>query len=362
VQVGRPLRRVTREPFGTTRDGQPVEAFTVTNAQGLELRVITYGGIIVCLRTPDRAGRLDDVVLGFDTLDEYLRDSPYFGAVVGRYANRIAAGRFTLDGTTYQLATNDGTHHLHGGVRGFDKVVWQAEPFDGPRGAGVVLTHTSLDGDEGYPGTITARVTYILTDRDELVVHYYAATDRPTHVNLSQHSYFNLAGAGVRDVLDHELTIKASRYTPVDVTLIPTGELAPVAGTPFDFRRPTSLGARIDQAAEQLRNGRGYDHNYVLDRDGAGLASAARVREPSTGRVLEVYTTEPGLQLYSGNFLGEDDGGIRGKSGRVYGIRCGFTLETQHFPDSPNQPHFPSTVLRPGGEYRSRTVFAFGAA
>jgi aldose 1-epimerase len=354
--------RVAREPFGATLDGQPVDAFTITNAHGLALRVITYGGIIVSLRTSDRAGRLGDIVLGFDTLDEYVSDSPYFGAIVGRYANRIAAGRFTLDGTIYQLSTNDGKHHLHGGRRGFDKVVWQADPFDGPHRAGVVLTHTSLDGDEGYPGTITARVTYILTDRDELVVHYYAATDRPTHINLSQHTYFNLAGAGTRDVLGHELTINASRYTPVDVTLIPTGELAGVDSTPFDFRRSMSLGARIDQANEQLRNGRGYDHNYVLDRAGAGLAYAARVREPSTGRVLEVYTTEPGLQLYSGNFLGQNDGGIRGKSGRVYGARCGFTLERQHFPDSPNQPHFPPTVLRPGEEYRSWTVFAFGAA
>jgi aldose 1-epimerase len=362
VQVGQPRRGVAREPFGATRDGQPVDAFNFANVRGLAIRVITYGGIIVSLRTPDRAGRLGDIVLGFDTLDGYLSDSPYFGAIVGRYANRIAAGRFTLDGTTYQLATNDGKHHLHGGVRGFDKVVWRAAPLDGPHGTGVVLTHTSLDGDEGYPGTITARVTYILTDHDELVVHYYAATDRPTHVNLSQHTYFNLAGAGTRDVLDHELTIKALHYTPVDGTLIPTGELAPVDGTPFDFRRPTSLGARIDQANEQLRNGRGYDHNYVLDRDGAGLTYAARVREPSTGRVVEVYTTEPGLQLYSGNLLGQDDGGFRGKSGRMYGARCGFTLETQHFPDSPNQPHFPSTVLRPGGEYRSHTVFAFGAA
>jgi aldose 1-epimerase len=341
VQVGQPPRRIAREPFGATRDGRPVEAFTVRNARGLETRIITYGGIIVSLRTPDRAGRLGDIVLGFDTLDEYLSDSPYFGAIVGRYANRIAAGRFTLDGTAYQLSTNDGKHHLHGGWRGFDKVVWRADPFDGPHGAGVVLTHTSLDGDEGYPGTITARVTYILTDRDELVVHYYAATDRSTHINLSQHTYFNLAGDGVRDVLDHELTINASRYTPVDAALIPTGELVPVDGTPFEFRKPTALGARIDQANEQLRNGRGYDHNYVLDREGAGLAYAVRVREPSTGRVLEVYTTEPGLQLYSGNFL--------------------FTLETQHFPDSPNQPHFPSTVLRPGEEYRSWTVFAFGA-
>jgi aldose 1-epimerase len=353
--------RVARAPFGVTRDGRPVDAYTLTNARGLELRAITYGGIIASLQTPDRAGRLDDVVLGFDSLDGYLSDSPYFGAIVGRYANRIAGGRFTLDGRTYELAANEGPHHLHGGMRGFDKVVWDAQPFDGPRGACVVLTYTSPDGEEGYPGTLTARVTYALTDRNELVVDYHATTDRATHVNLSQHTYFNLAGA--RDVLDHELTINATRYTPVDATLIPTGELAPVERTPLDFRTPAALGARIDQPHEQLRNGRGYDHNFVLDRGGGALAHAARVTEPDTGRVLDVHTTEPGLQLYSGNFLarpGSD--GIRGKSGRVYGARSGFTLETQHFPDSPNKPHFPSTVLRPHAEYRSRTVFAFGTS
>jgi aldose 1-epimerase len=356
-----PVRRgrIACEPFGVTRDGRPVEAFAFGNARGLEIRVITYGGIIVSLRTPDRAGRFDDVVLGFDSLDGYLDDSPYIGAIIGRYGNRIAAGRFTLDGTTYQLTTNDGTHHLHGGRRGFDKVVWDAEPFDHGQGAGVILRHTSPDGDEGYPGTLTARVTYTLTDRDELVVDYHATTDRPTHVSLTQHTYFNLAGSGVRDVLDHELTIDASHYTPVDATLIPTGAIAPVDGTPFDFRAPAALGARIDAAHEQLRNGRGYDHNFVLDRRGPGLAHAARVNDPGTGRALDVHTTEPGVQLYSGNFLGQLGAGIRGKSGRVYGTRYGFTLETQHFPDSPNKPHFPPTVLRPLEEYRSRTVFAF---
>jgi aldose 1-epimerase len=358
VSVGR--GRVARGPFGATRDGRKVDAYTLTNARGVELRAITYGGVIVSLRTPDRAGRLDDVVLGFDSLDGYLTDSPYVGAIVGRYGNRIGAGRFTLDGRTYQLATNDGAHHLHGGRRGFDKVVWDAEPFDGPRGAGVALSYASPDGDEGYPGTLAARVTYALTDRDELVVDYYATTDRPTHVNLTQHTYFNLAGAGARDALDHELTINATHYTPVDVTLIPTGEIVPVERTPFDFRTPAALGARIDDAHEQLRNGRGYDHNLVLDRRGPGLAHAARVSEPGTGRVLDVHTTEPGLQLYSGNFLGQVGAGIRGKSGRVYGARYGFTLETQHFPDSPNKPQFPPTVLRPGEEYRSRTIFAFG--
>jgi aldose 1-epimerase len=358
VPVGR--APVARAPFGTTRDGQAVEVFTLTNAHDVEVRAITYGGIVVSLRTPDRDGRLDDIVLGFDTLDGYERDSPYFGAIVGRYGNRIAHGRFRIDGTTYQLSTNDGKHHLHGGLRGFDKVVWGAETFDGPRGAGVVFTHSSGDGDQGYPGSLAARVTYALTDRDELVVDFRATTDRPTHVNLTQHSYFNLAGGGRRDVLDHELTINASRYTPVDVTLIPTGELAPVAGTPFDFRTPTALGARIGDSDEQLGNGRGYDHNFVLDRDGSALVHAARVRERGSGRLLDVHTTEPGLQLYSGNFLGQVGAGIRGKSGRLYGARYGFCLETQHFPDSPNKPHFPSTLLRPGDEYRTRTVFKFG--
>jgi aldose 1-epimerase len=355
--------RVAREAFGATLDGEAVDAFTLTNARGLEVRAITYGGTIISIRAPDRAGRVDDVVLGFDALDGYLTDSSYFGGIVGRYSNRIACGRFTLDGTSYQLATNDGKHHLHGGVRGFDKAVWSAEPFDGARGAGVVLVHTSRDGEEGYPGTLAARVTYALTNADELIVDYHATTDRPTHVNLTQHSYFNLAGDGARDVLDHRLTIFASRFTPVDATLIPTGEITPVEGTPFDFRDTSAIGARIDHPHEQLRNGRGYDHNFVLDRDADGsLALAARVIEPGSGRMLTVFTTEPGLQFYSGNFLGQVGAGIRGKSGRTYDARHGFCLETQHYPDSPNKAQFPSTVLRPGETYRSRTVFAFGVA
>ena len=355
-------RRVARAPYGVTRDGRSVEEFTLANARGLEARVITYGGIVVSLRTPDRAGQLADIVLGFDGLDGYLGDSPYFGAVVGRYANRIADARFTLDGTTYRLRANDPPNHLHGGVCGFDKRVWDAESFDnGSRGAGVVLTLESPDGDEGYPGALSARVTYSLSDRNELSVDYHATTDRPTHVNLSQHTYFNLAGDGARDVLDHQLRIFASRYTPVDATLIPTGELAPVEGTPFDFRDGEAIGARIDRPDEQLRNGRGYDHNFVLDRDADGrLAQAAWVCDPRTGRSVSVSTTEPGLQFYSGNFLGQVGAGVRGKSGRIYGAHDGFCLETQHFPDSPNRPQFPSTLLRPGEEYRSRTVFRFG--
>jgi len=347
----------TRAPFGQTAAGERVEVFTLTNAHGVEVRAITYGGIIVSLRTPDRAGRLGDIALGYDSLAGYLESSPYFGAIVGRYGNRIAGGRFTLDGTTYRLATNNGPNHLHGGLKGFDKVVWSAEPFQNDSGVGVVFRHTSPDGDEGYPGTLTLRVTYTLTDRDELIVDYHVTTDKATPVNLTQHTYFNLAGAGAGDILGHELRLNADSFTPVDSTLIPTGRIAAVAGTPFDFRTATSIGARINQDDPQIRNGLGYDHNFVLNRQGAGLTHAARVVEPVSGRTLDISTTEPGLQFYSGNFL---DGTIIGKAGHVYRHRNGFCLETQHFPDSPNQRNFPSTILRPGDEYRSRTVFAFG--
>jgi aldose 1-epimerase len=348
---------VTRVPFGRLPDGVPVDLFTLVNERGLELRAITYGGIIVSLKTPDRAGSLADIVLGFDTLAPYASNPAYFGAIIGRCANRIAAGRFSLDGKTYQLAANEGANHLHGGVRGFDKVVWLAQSFEHAGGAGVRFTHTSPDADEGYPGTLVAHVTYTLTVRDELIVDYAAATDRATVVNFTQHTYFNLAGEGAGDVLDHTLTIEADRFTPIGVDLIPTGELAPVAGTPFDFRTPTPLGARIEQDDPQLRVGQGYDHNLVLNRSGPGLLRAARLSAAVSGRAVDVYTTEPGLQLYSGNRL---DGSRTGKAGRLYGRRCGVALETQHFPDSPNHPTFPSTILRPGHEYRSRTVFVFG--
>ncbi|MCL4812218.1 MAG: galactose mutarotase [Vicinamibacteraceae bacterium] len=350
--------RVTRAAFGTMPDGTAVEVFTLTNANGVEVRAIEYGGIITVLRVPDRDGRLDDVVLGYDTLEAYLQNnSPFFGAIIGRYGNRIAKGRFVLDGTSHQLATNDGPNHLHGGVKGFDKVVWEGEPFERDGRAGVAFTRTSPDGEEGYPGALSSRITYTLTGSNELIVDYHATTTAPTIVNLTQHSYFNLAGQGARDILDHQLEIRADRYTPVDATLIPTGELAAVQDTPFDFRTATAIGARIGSDHEQIARGRGYDHNFVLTRGGGGLSVAARVVEPTTGRTLEVATTEPGLQFYSGNFL---DGTITGKAGRVYQRRFGFCLETQHYPDSPNQPSFPSTVLRPGEEYRSQTVFTFG--
>jgi aldose 1-epimerase len=356
-------RGVARAPFGRTSDSRPAELFTLTNANGIEVRLTNYGGIIISLKTPDRSGRLDDIVLGYDSLSGYLRDTPYFGAIVGRYGNRIAGGRFTLDGKSYRLAVNNGPNSLHGGLRGFDKVIWTAQPFRNESGVGVTLDYTSADMEEGYPGTLRARVTYTLADDNRLIIDYQATSDKATPVNLTQHSYWNLAGDGSRDVLEHVLTINADGMTPVDTTLIPTGEISSVAGTPFDFRTPMPIGARIDQRQNrQIRYGGGYDHNFVLNRSGAaadGLVHAASIAEPTTGRTLDVFTTEPGIQFYSGNFL---DGSITGKAGHIYHYRYGLALETQHYPDSPNHPSFPSTILRPGQEYRSRTIFAFGVA
>ena len=346
---------VTRAAFGKLPDGTAVESFTLRNARGVEVRAITYGAIITSLRVPDRAGRLGDVVLGHDDLAGYLDKPAYFGSVVGRYGNRIAKGRFTLDGKTYTLATNNGPNHLHGGIRGFDKVVWKADPTAAGTAA-VTFRYTSPDGEEGYPGTLAARVTYTLSDKGELTFDYSATTDKATPINLTQHSYFNLGAPG-SDILGHELTLEADRFTPVDPTLIPTGQLAPVAGTPFDFRKPTAIGARIGQDDEQLKRGGGYDHNFVLSGAGEGLRRAGLLADPKTGRTMEILTTEPGVQFYSGNFL---DGTIKGKGGVVYKHRSGLCLETQHFPDSPNQPSFPSTILRPGKEYRSKTVLVFG--
>ena len=355
-QPSRKEASVSRTAFGKTPDGINVDVFTLTNTQGMEVRAVTYGGIIISLRVPDRDGNFDDVVLGFDNLDGYIKSPPYFGAIIGRYGNRIAKGRFTLDGKTYRLAVNNGPNHLHGGIKAFDKVVWNAQELKNAESVGVAFQHTSPDGDEGYPGTLNVQVTYMLTDRNELAVDYRATTDKATPINLTQHTYFNLAGDGKRDVLDHELTLNADGFTPVDDSLIPAGAIAPVEGTPFDFRKPTAIGARIAQDHEQLRFGMGYDHNFVLNRQGDGMVQAARVTEPASGRVLEVSTTEPAVQFYTGNFL---DGSITGKSGHIYNQRYGFCLETQHFPDSPNKPQFPSTILQPGKEYRSRTVFTF---
>ena len=342
---------VTRAPFGKTPDGD-VEIFTLKNVNGVEVRFTNYGGIITSLKTPDRNGAPADVVLGFDTIDGYLGYHPYFGAVIGRYANRIALGRFTIDGISHRLTMNSGPNHLHGGAKGFDKHIWQPEIVGNN---GVRLSRVSPDGEEGYPGNLQVAVAYSLTNYNELIVEYQAMTDLPTHVNMSQHTCFNLAGAG-SDVLGHELMIDADRYTPVDAASIPTGALTPVAGTPFDFRKPTLIGARIEAKHPQIAHARGYDHNFVLNRKGNTLALAARVVEPVSGRVLEVATTEPGVQLYTTNFL---DGSIKGKGGVAYGRHSGFCLETQHFPDTPNKPNFPSSLLRPGSTYSSRTVFKF---
>ena len=343
--------------YGKLEDGSEVTLATLRNSNGIEVDVISYGGIITRLLTPDRNGRSGNIVLGLDTLEEYVESNPYFGALIGRYGNRIAEGRFTLDGKTYQLDTNDGANHLHGGVQGFDKKNWAMTPFATRRSAGVVLKLVSPDGDQGYPGTLQTQVVYELSNDDALDFHFTATTDKPTIVNLTQHSYFNLDGGG--DILDHELTIDADRYTPVGAGLIPTGELRRVEGTPFDFREAKAIGRDIGADDEQLKLGKGYDHNFVLkDQADEELIRAARVKGPVSGRVLEVWTQEPGVQFYSGNFL---DGTLQG-DGHVYGFRSGLCLEPQHFPDSPNQPDFPSTVLRPGETYDTRIVYSFSTA
>jgi aldose 1-epimerase len=355
--TSKPSAGSSRSAFGTSSDGQPIELVTLRNGNGMEVRAMTYGAIIVSIKVPDRQGQFDDVVLGHDDAAGYFNNPPYFGAVVGRYGNRIAKGKFSLDGHTYTLATNNGANHLHGGNKGWDKAIWRAATSDESRGASATFSHTSPDGDEGYPGTVNATVTYTLNDQNELRIDYGATTDKPTVINLTQHSYFNLAGPRASNILEHRMMIVADRYTPVDDGLIPTGELASVQGTPFDFRQSTPIGARIDQQDTQLVRGKGYDHNFVLNRTADGLALAARVVDPVTGRTLEVLTTEPGVQFYSGNFL---DGTLAGKGGVKYARRAGFCLETQHFPDSPNHPNFPSTALRPAETYKTSTVFRFG--
>ena len=345
---------VDRATFGALPDGTTVERFTLRNANGVEVVLSSLGAAIHSIRTPDRGGRTADVVLGFDTFDEWTANPPFFGVIVGRYANRIAGGRFSLDGAAYTLATNDGPNHLHGGPRGFDKRVWQAEPLDAEGSNAVRFTYESPDGEEGYPGTLAVSVVYALTPDNALRLDYTATTDKATVVNLSNHAYFNLAGAGT--VLDQQLQIHADRYTPVDASLIPTGELASVDGTPFDFRELTAIGARIAADHPQIRIGGGYDHNFVLNGTSGQLRSVARAVDPASGRTLDVQTTEPGVQLYSGNFGSP----IVGRHGEAYPRHGAFCLETQHFPDSPNQPAFPSTVLRPGETFHSTTVFTFG--
>jgi aldose 1-epimerase len=347
-----------KQSFGKTTDGRPIDRYTLKNAHGVEADVITWGAIVTRLVVPDRAGKPGDVVLGFDSLDGYLKTHPYFGAIVGRYGNRIAKGRFTLNGQTYTLAVNNGPNSLHGGLKGFDKQVWTARPLASADGPAVELTYVSKDGEEGYPGTLTARVTYTLTNGNALRIEYDITTDKDTVANVTNHSYFHLAGQGTGDILKHEVTINADRFTPVDDTLIPTGELRPVAGTPFDFRTPHAIGARIDAADEQIKFGKGYDHNFVLNGPAGTLRQAARVTEPTSGRVMEVYTTEPGVQFYTGNFL---DGSVKGKGGAVYNFRNGFCFETQHFPNSPNTPAFPSAVVKAGEHYRSQTEYRFSA-
>jgi aldose 1-epimerase len=318
--------------------------------------VTNYGAAIVSIEVPDRNNQSADVVLGFDSAEGYLGRHPYFGVVVGRYGNRIARARFTLNGVEYRLTANEGPNQLHGGLRGFDKALWQGRDVSSASGPAVELSYLSKDGEEGYPGNLSVKVVYSLAGDGDLRIDYHATTDKDTVLNLTNHSYFNLKGEGVGDILDHILTIYASRFTPVSKDLIPTGELRSVEGTPFDFRTPTPIGARINADDEQIRFGGGYDHNFVLDSGGKSLALAARVLEPRSGRVLEVLTTEPGLQFYTGNFL---DGSVKGKGGKAYPKRSGFCLETQHFPDSPNKPSFPSTVLKPGQEFHSTTIFRF---
>jgi aldose 1-epimerase len=351
---------ISSEPWGRTSEGA-VQRWTLTNKHKVRIRILTYGGILQSIDVPDRRGRRANVTLGFDNLADYVAKSPYFGSITGRYANRIANGRFTLDGTTYQLPINNEPNSLHGGTVGFDKRIWSATPFRKDGAVGLVMRFTSPDGDQGYPGRLAATVTYTLTDGNGIRMDYRATTNKPTVVNLTNHAYFNLQGEGTGSIEDHRLILRASRYTPVDATLIPTGELARVGGTPMDFRRATAIGARIRDGFEQLVIGRGYDHNWVLDRrrsgPEAGLELAARLSDPTSGRVLKVLTTEPGIQFYSGNFL---DGTLVGTSGRMYRQGDGLALETQHFPDSPNHANFPSTVLRPGQVYRTTTVYQFG--
>ena len=344
-----------KESFGVV-DGRTVYLYTLRNASGMEARITNYGGIIVSLKVPDRHGALGDVVLGYDSLASYVRATPYFGCLIGRYGNRIAKGKFTLGGTEYTLATNDGPNHLHGGVKGFDKVVWSVQESESVPGKSLVLTYVSKDGEEGYPGKLEVKVVYTLTDSNEIAVKYAATADKPTIVNLTQHSYFNLAGPGDGTILGHELKIAADRFTPIDETFIPTGEIRPVRGTALDFTSFRTIGARINEDDEQLRYGLGYDHNFVLNKAEGTFGLAARVVEPTTGRTMEVLTTEPGIQFYSGNFL---DGSLIGKGGKPYKHRYGFCLETQHYPDSPNHPEFPSTVLKPGEEYTTSTTYRF---
>lgn len=343
---------VEKSVFGKMSDGAEVDVYTLANPSGMKAKIMTLGATLIDVETPDRNGKFQNITLSLDSLDAYLKGHPFFGSVAGRYANRIAKGRFTLDGKTYTLATNNGPNHLHGGIKGFDKVVWKAKSFNDKRGAGVELTYVSRDGEEGYPATLTSTVVYTLTADNELKMEYTATTDKPTVLNLTNHAYWNLGGAKAGGILDHQVTLFADRYLPVDETLIPLGPLAPVANTPMDFTTPHKIGERIAKVDG------GYDHCYVLNRKGQGLELAARIVEPKSGRTMEISTTQPGIQFYTGNFL---DGTLQG-GGATYQKNHGFCLETQHYPDSPNRPEYPTTVLRPGETYHQTTVHKFGVA
>lgn len=353
-------RGVTRQAWGKTTAGEAVDLYTLTNAKGASVQIATLGGTVVSVKVPDKAGALGDVVLGFDSLGGYLGPHPFFGVLVGRYGNRIGKAQFTLDGKTYTLAKNNGENSLHGGRKGFDKYVWKARDVVSPDGLALELTHVSPDGDEGFAGTLSATVRYTWTDANALRIDYTATTDKPTVVNLTNHSYFNLSAGAAATVLDHTLHLVADKFTPVDKGLIPTGELRPVAGTPFDFTKPRRIGELIDKDEEQIRFGGGYDHNFVLSGPASGsMRPVGRVTEPTSGRVMDVTTSEPGVQFYTGNFL---DGSVKGRGGKPYVKRSGFCLETQHYPDSPNKPDFPSVVLRPGQTYKTSTQYTFGVA
>lgn len=347
---------VTKHSFGKTPAGEEVDIYTLRNNNGVETQITNYGGIVVSLKVPDRNGDLGDVVLGFSDFEHYLKNDPYFGAIIGRYGNRIAKGRFKLDGVEYKLAVNNGENHLHGGIRGFDKVVWAARELNTRSGPALILTYVSKDGEEGYPGNLRVRVTYTLTHQNDLKIDYSATTDKATVINLTHHSYFNLLGEGNGDILNHQVRINANRFLPTDAGSIPTGELRRVIGTPFDFLKFTKIGERINLDYEQLKLGNGYDHTWVINGRPGVLRFAAAAYEPFTGRTMEVWTTEPGVQFYTGNFL---DGSLTGKAGKPYPRRSGFCFETQHYPDSPNQPSFPSTTLRRGATYRSTTIYKF---
>ncbi|MBN8820992.1 MULTISPECIES: aldose epimerase family protein [unclassified Spirosoma] len=347
---------IEKTTYGQLPNGQTADLYTLHNASGMTAKITTYGGIVVGLTAPDKDGKFEDVTLGFDSLSSYVKNNPFFGALVGRYGNRIAKGKFTLDGKNYTLVTNNFGNHLHGGTVGFDKVLWTATPVEGDEPA-LKLTYTSKDGEEGYPGNLSVEVTYTLQKDNALKIDYQATTDKPTVVNLTNHTYFNLTGGAKRDVMDHELTLNADRFLPVDKTLIPTGVLQPVAGTPFDFTKPTVIGKRINDSSDvQIKYGLGYDHAWILNGSGDSLKLAATVYEPTSGRVMEVRTTEPAIQFYTGNFL---DGSVTGREGFPYKKRYALCLETEHYPDSPNHPAFPTTVLRPGETYKTTTIYQF---